>query len=81
VARLLREAEDRARKILSEHREELDKLVELLLEHETVEGEAVYDLVGRPMPGGQPQVLTASAYASLSAVDPSDASTIAGRAS
>jgi cell division protease FtsH len=81
VARLLREAEERARKILSEHREELDKLVELLLEHETVDGEAVYDLVGRPMPGGQPQVLTASANASLTAVDPSDASTIAGRSS
>jgi hypothetical protein len=41
----------------------------------------VYDLVGRPMPGGQPQVLTASANASLPAVDPSDASTSAGRSS
>jgi hypothetical protein len=34
--------------------------VDLLLEHETVDGEAVYELVGRQMPGGQPQVLTAS---------------------
>ena len=72
---------ERARKILSEHREELDKLAALLLEHETVDGETVYDLVGRPMPGGQPQVLRASANASLTAVDPSDASTSAGRSS
>ena len=60
VARLLREAEERARKLLAEHRDKLDQLVDLLLEHETVDGEAVYELVGRPMPGGHPQVLTAS---------------------
>ena len=79
VARLLREAEQRARELLTEHREQLDKLAELLLEHETIDGEAVYDLVGRPMPGGHPQVLTASA--SLTAGDPDDASTIAGHRS
>ena len=60
VARLLREAEERARKLLAEHRDKLDQLVDLLLEHETVDGEVVYELVGRPMPGGHPQVLTAS---------------------
>jgi cell division protease FtsH len=79
VARLLREAEERARELLTEHREQLDKLAELLLEHETIDGEAVYDLVGRPMPGGHPQVLTASAL--LTAGDPDDASTIAGHRS
>jgi cell division protease FtsH len=60
VARLLREAEERARALLDEHRAQLDRLIELLLEQETIEGAAVYDLVGRPMPGGSPQVLSAS---------------------
>lgn len=60
VARLLREAEERACTLLDEHRAELDRLTELLLEQETVDGVAVYELVGRPMPGGSPQVLTAS---------------------
>jgi cell division protease FtsH len=60
VARLLREAEERASTLLDEHRAELDRLTELLLEQETVDGAAVYDLVGRPMPGGSPLVLTAS---------------------
>jgi cell division protease FtsH len=59
VARLLREAEERACELLSDHRAELDKLTGLLLELETVDGEVVYDLVARPMPGGSPQVLTA----------------------
>lgn len=81
VARLLREAEERARKLLSEHREELDKLVDLLLENETIDGEAVYELVGRSVPGGHPQVLTASPKASLIVADPSDASTIERRPS
>ncbi|MEA2783566.1 MAG: cell division protease FtsH [Rhodospirillaceae bacterium] len=58
VARLLREAEERDLKLLSEHREYLDSLTELLLEHETIDGEAVYRIVGKPVPGGSPQVLT-----------------------
>jgi cell division protease FtsH len=60
VARLLREAEERAQKLLTERREELDRLTELLLEHETVDGDTVYEIVGRPVPGGRPQVLAAS---------------------
>ena len=31
---------------------------DLLLEQETVDGEAVYEIVGRPVPGGHPQVLS-----------------------
>ncbi|MEA2783721.1 MAG: cell division protease FtsH [Rhodospirillaceae bacterium] len=58
VARLLREAEERDLKLLTEHREQLDRLTELLLEHETVDGEAVYEIAGRTFPGGTPQVLT-----------------------
>jgi cell division protease FtsH len=61
VARLLREAEERATKLLSEHRDALDRLTELLLENETIDGETVYEIVGRPVPGGRPQVLAASA--------------------
>jgi cell division protease FtsH len=60
VSRLLREAEERAKKLLTEHRDELDQLTELLLEHETIDGEEVYRIAGRPMPGGNPQVLSAS---------------------
>ena len=50
VARLLREAEQRALTLLTEHREQLDRLVGLLLEHETVDGETVYQVAGRPVP-------------------------------
>ena len=48
VARLLREAEQRATELLKEHRERLDRLTRLLIEQETVDGSVVYALVGRP---------------------------------
>src|SRR5215470_11843001 len=48
VSRLLREAEQRAIGLLKDHRPELDALVELLLEKETVDGSDVYRLAGRP---------------------------------
>jgi cell division protease FtsH len=48
VARLLREAEERAVALLGTHREELDALVALLLERETVDGSDVYRLAGVP---------------------------------
>jgi cell division protease FtsH len=41
VADLLREAEQRALTLLSSHRDALDRLVEDLLAHETLDGEAV----------------------------------------
>lgn len=41
VAELLREAERRALALLTEHRDALDRLVEDLLTHETVDGDAV----------------------------------------
>jgi cell division protease FtsH len=61
VSRLLREAETRAIDILRDHRAELDSLVTLLLEKETVDGADVYRLAGRPdrsaiAPVGQPPV-------------------------
>lgn len=51
VARLLKEAEERATELVRANREALERLVEELLEHETVPGEVVYRLVGRPQPG------------------------------
>src|SRR6202044_117865 len=48
VSKLLRVAEDRAVELLSNHRAELDALVSLLQEKETVDGKDVYRLAGRP---------------------------------
>jgi cell division protease FtsH len=50
VARLLREAEEHATKLLRAHRSQLNQLADLLLEQETVDGEAVYRLLGLPLP-------------------------------
>ncbi len=52
VARLLREAEQAAIELIRSHRSQLDELVALLLEHETVDSAQVYRIVGRPVPGG-----------------------------
>ena len=54
VARLLREAEQRAVEILKAHRDVLDRLVDLLVAKETVDGSAVYDLAGRDEPADRP---------------------------
>jgi len=51
VTRLLKEAEDRARGLLTENRHAVEELVALLLERETVDGEDVYRILGRPAPG------------------------------
>ena len=48
VAGLLRQAEERAIALLKDHRAELDALVGLLLEEETVDGSQVYRLAGQP---------------------------------
>jgi len=48
VSKLLRQAEERAVNLLSSHRSELDSLVNLLLERETVDGSDVYRLAGKP---------------------------------
>jgi cell division protease FtsH len=47
VSKLLRQAEERAINLLKTHRAELDSLVSLLLEKETVDGSDVYRLAGR----------------------------------
>jgi cell division protease FtsH len=58
VAKLLRDAEGRATVMLSAHRPALDRLTELLLERETVDGTDVDQVLGR-VPG-QPQPIGAT---------------------
>ena len=58
VARLLRQAEEAAVELIRAHRPELGQLVDLLVEHETVDGSAVYRLIGKPVPGHKPEQLT-----------------------
>jgi cell division protease FtsH len=53
VARLLREAEENAINKIRTHSEQLDQLVSLLLERETVDGSEVYRIAGRPVPVGR----------------------------
>ncbi len=54
VAKLLRQAEERAVELLKAHRPELDGLVDLLLQKETVDGADVYRLAGRPNRSASP---------------------------
>ncbi len=58
VARILHEAEDRARKVLSEHGTGLRAVATLLLEKETVDGEEVAQIIdnayGKPVHGENP---------------------------
>ena len=61
VATLLREAEDRATQMLADHRDALDRLTELLLERETVDGTDVDGVLGR-IPG-QHQPIGATGHA------------------
>jgi cell division protease FtsH len=60
VARLLREAEGRATELLGDHRQALDRLTELLLERETVDGTDVDAVLGR-IPG-QPQPIGTTSH-------------------
>jgi cell division protease FtsH len=54
VAKLLRQAEERAVELLKTHRSELDALVDLLLHRETVDGSDVYRIAGRPYRSANP---------------------------
>ncbi len=59
VARLLREAEENAVGKIRSHRAELDQLVSLLLERETVDGAEVYRIVGKPAPDRREEMTVA----------------------
>jgi cell division protease FtsH len=68
VARLLREAEQTAVELIRAHQTELGQLVDLLVEHETVDGSAVYRLIGKPAPSHrQPEQLTIAPHARTAA--------------
>ncbi|MFR0354702.1 ATP-dependent zinc metalloprotease FtsH [Streptomyces sediminimaris] len=54
VARLLREAEQRATELLTRHRAQLEALAGLLLSHETVDATVVYGLLGAEPPSVRP---------------------------
>jgi cell division protease FtsH len=68
VSRLLREAEERALALLSANRSTLDRLVELLLEKEVIDGSEVYALIGRSSPS--PTGVAPVTVSATSAVDP-----------
>lgn len=53
VARLLRDAEDRADRLLAHHRDVFDDVVACLLDEEVLDGAAVYGLLDKPVPGGE----------------------------
>jgi cell division protease FtsH len=63
VADLLRQAENRAVELLKGHREQLDSLVSLLLERETVDGTDVYRLAGREDRSPTPSATTPATVA------------------
>ncbi len=48
VARLLREAEARATELLREHRDTLDRVIQLLLDRETIDGSELAAIAGVP---------------------------------
>ncbi|MGW0058286.1 ATP-dependent zinc metalloprotease FtsH [Nocardia nova] len=70
VARLLREAEHRAIDLLESHRDVLQRLVDLLLEHETVDGAKVYDLLGIAVPTDRCEPVPAATVAPHPGVRP-----------
>ena len=60
VARILRDAEQKAVGILRQHRDVLDRLVELLVAEETVDGKQIYALAGRTPPTGSGMTMAPS---------------------
>ncbi len=55
VAALLSQAERRAVGLLTQHREQLEQLAELLMANETLDGSAVYRIAGVPQPVSAPE--------------------------
>jgi cell division protease FtsH len=57
VAGLLREAEIRATKLLTDNRGALDRVIELLLDRETIDGKELAAVTGVPGPGAQRELV------------------------
>jgi cell division protease FtsH len=70
ISRLLREAEQRAVELIRSHRGELDRLVALLTENETVDGEAVYRILGLPVPEHRAEEIAPRAVAAVTPAHP-----------
>ena len=64
VARILREADDRAYRLLEENREALEKITEALIEREVLSVKEIEDLIGK-RPGGAPEPASSEVVASL----------------
>jgi cell division protease FtsH len=77
VAKLLRQAEQQATALLTDHRDALDRLTELLLERETVDGTDVDQVLGR-IPG-QHQPVGATGHTATTAVPTDERATATGR--
>jgi cell division protease FtsH len=75
VSRLLREAEERATGLLSSHRPALDRLVQLLLEKEVIDGSEVYALIDRA-PAASPNGIPALVVNAMDAAVPPGGSPI-----
>jgi cell division protease FtsH len=74
VAGLLREAEVAATKLLREHRTDLDRVIDLLLERETIDGSELDFIPGAPKHSGQRElVLLHRSVALTSGADRGDA--------
>jgi cell division protease FtsH len=71
VARLLREAEERAVSLIRGHHDELMQLVALLLDQETVDGAEVYRIVGKPVPERGPADMTIAPHGASASTAPS----------
>jgi cell division protease FtsH len=74
VERILREEEERARKVLSEHRAGLEAVAHSLLEHETLDGAEVARLVDAAMghKAGGPRITTTAEGEELEVPPPPD---------
>ena len=70
VARLLRQAEARATQLLSDNRGHLDELIDLVLRWETIDGAAVYRIIGRPVPTETGQTSVAPRRVAAQATSP-----------
>jgi cell division protease FtsH len=64
VGRILREADDRAYRLLEEHRDELERLTEALIEREVLSVSEIENLIGK-RPGGTPEPKGDEVVASL----------------
>ena len=79
VAKLLRQAEQQATALLTDNRDALDRLTELLLERETVDGTDVDQVLGRIPGQHQPVGATGHTTTTTTTVPTDERATATGR--